>query len=127
MTRNRCTLRTFSLGLRDWLREKRQTTVAEEVADVVKSSNGLQRPAIVVTVIAVSLLVIVLGLRLLDTSGALGHVSSTGFLWLTAVVTLGALVYAFKCLFSFLLNSLQFAQSMCERGHELLEGTRTPA
>jgi uncharacterized integral membrane protein len=127
MKRRSCSLRTFSIGLRDWLREKSKPTVAQEVAVVYKKTNGFLTPAIVVTIIAVSLLGIVKALQALAGSQALSGLPSSAPLGLGLLATGVAAVYFIKLVFSFFINSLQFAHSMCERGQQILEGTRAPA
>ena len=126
MTRRRCTIRTFSIGFRDWMREKAKPSVSQEIAGVYRQTNGFLSPAVVITMISVFLLIMVTGLRALSDSGALSAAPPSTLLVLAVAVLAWACFYFCRRLFSFCINSLQFAKSMCERGHQILEGTRAP-
>jgi uncharacterized membrane protein YesL len=126
MARKGCTLRAFSMGLKDWLREKSKPTIAEEVVTVYKQTNGFLNPAIWVTIVAILLLVIVKSLRAISETNALAGMPSAMPEVLAIALALAAVCYAAKRIFSFSINSLQFATSMCERGQQILDGTRLP-
>lgn len=126
MERRPCSLRSFTVGLKDWLREKSKPTVAQEVAVVYRQTNGFQTPAIILTIIAVLLLAIVKGIQAVADNGALSALPASAPIGLAALAGVGAAAYIVKLFFSFSRNSLQFAQSMCERGHQILDGTRAP-
>lgn len=126
MVRKRCTLRAFSIGLKDWLRAKSKPTIAEEVATVYKQTNGFLNPAIWVTIVAVLLLGIVKSLRAINDNNALSGMPAAAPEILAIALALAAVAYAAKRIFSFSINSLQFATSMCERGQQILDGTRSP-
>ena len=126
MTRRPCSLQSFSIGLRDWLREKSKPTVAQEIAVVYQKTNGFLTPAIILTIIAVALLAIVKTLEMLADTQALSGLPPSAPQGTALLAAAAAVLYVMKRVFSFYKNSLQFAHSMCERGQQILEGTRAP-
>jgi uncharacterized membrane protein len=100
--------------------------VAQEVAVAYQKTNGFLTPAIVITIIAVSLLGIVKALQALSDSQVLSGLPPSAPQGLALLAAGAAVLYVIKLVFSFFINSLQFAHSMCERGQQILEGTRAP-